>query len=346
MKRPVILFIFTVMIFSYIFAGCAQTADDGAVGTETQDIAADAETEEQVLVLNLPDEHYGGYDFRIMTKGDFDVHWKSRDIYAEDITGDALNDAVYERNLWLSEEYGVQITDIGVSDPYGTGSKSVLAGADDYDLISVHVASHTASYETNNLLIDLHEIPYIDLSKPYYDQNSVESLSVINKLYVVTGDMITMDNDATWVVLFNKSITDDLNFEAQYGTDFYGLVNDLKWTHYIFYETVRAAAADINGDGKMDETDQWGLLSEGFNAYALLVGSGITSFSKDADDYPYVSLYSDTAYEILDKAITLMRDNTVTMYVSDWTSKFTDVWTDCMDKTFSDGRALYNFAGL
>lgn len=347
MKRTAILLIFAVMAFTFI-SGCAASADTQAKETAASDsvITGAAETTKAVIEPNLPDENYDGYEFKVLTKGNTDVHWKSRDIYAGEITGDSLNDAVYTRNLWLSEEYGVKVTDIGAADPYATGSKSVLAGADDYDLFTVHVQVHTASFISNNMLINLYDIPNIDLTQPYYDQNSVKSLSVINKLFCVTGDMLTMDNDATWVVLFNKSIAEKLKFESTYGCSFYDLVNDLKWTHEVFYETIRAAATDLNGDGIMDDTDQWGLESEPFNAYALLVGSSITSFSKDGDDYPYISLYSETAYTILNQAITIMRDKSVTMYVSDWTSKFPDVWTDCMDKTFSDGRALYNFAGL
>lgn len=347
MKRLTVLIILAAMAFT-IIPGCSEAAETGTEETTASagETSGSPETTADVIALNLPDENYGGYEFKIMTKGDFDVHWKSKDIYSEEITGDALKDAVYTRNLWLFEEYGVKVTDIGAEDPYAAGSKSVLAGADEYDMFCVHVASRTASFVSNNMLLNLYDIPNIDLSQPYYDQNSVDSLSVINKLYCVTGDMVTMDNDATWVVLFNKDIANELKFETAYNGTFYELVNTMKWTHDVFYETIRAAASDLNGDGVMDETDQWGLESEGFNAYALLVGSGITSFTKDADDYPVVSLYSETAYEILDKAITIMRDKTVTMYVSDWTSKFPDVWTDLMDKTFSDGRSLYNFAGL
>lgn len=335
-----------VMIFILI-AGCSDVPDSDANNTSVKDTAAESsEAAETEIPLDVPDMNYDGYEFKIMTRGEFNVHWKSRDIYAEEITGDALKDAVYTRNLWLAEEYGVKITDIGIEDPYTVGSKSVLAGADEYDLFCVHIQYHTASFVSNNLLIDLYQIPNLDLSKPYYDQNSVKSLSVVNKLHCVTGDMVTMDNDATWVVLFNKTLANELKFESAYGGDFYDLVNDLKWTHEVFYETIRAAAMDLNGDSVMDDTDQWGLESEGFNAYALLVGSGITSFTKNSDDVPVISLYSETAFDILNQAVSVMRDKTVTMYVSDWTSKFADVWTDCMDKAFSEGRSLYNFAGL
>jgi ABC-type glycerol-3-phosphate transport system substrate-binding protein len=344
MKR--FLTILMPLFIVVLFYACAETSG-GEAGTSTAaETTAAADTAEPAIELKLPEKNYEGYEFKIMTKGETDVHWKSKEIFSEEITGDALKDAVYERNMWLSEKYGVRIIDIGAADPYTTGSKSILAGADDYDMFCVHISYHTASFVSNKMLVDLYDVPHIDLSQPYYDQNSVKSLSVVNKLFCVTGDMLTMDNDATWVVLFNKTLADEYKFESKYGGSFYDLVNDRKWTHDMLFETARAAASDLNGDGVMDETDQWGLESEGFNAYALLVGSGITSFSKNADDYPYISLYSETAYEILDKAIRVMRDNTVTMYVSDWTSKFTDVWTDCMDKTFSDGRSLYNFAGL
>ena len=35
--------------------------------------------------------------FRVITRGEWDVHWITKDIFAEELTGDPINDAVYNR---------------------------------------------------------------------------------------------------------------------------------------------------------------------------------------------------------------------------------------------------------
>jgi predicted heme/steroid binding protein len=98
----------------------------------------------------------------------------------------------------------------------------------------------------------------------------------------------------------------------------------------------------------MDETDQWGMESESFNTFALCIGAGASVVSKDENDIPYFTMNTERFVNAFGKAMPMQTDYNTTMYVTKFNSKFpgVSVWSDCMDKTFADGRSLFNFAGL
>ncbi|NLB16656.1 MAG: hypothetical protein GX827_07600, partial [Clostridiales bacterium] len=109
-----------------IAASVISCGDYGKNATAVTTAAAEqAQTEavEEVttqLKPDLPEEDFGGYSFRVLTKGAFNTHWTSRDIYAAEATGDPINDAVYERNMRVMEKYNFSVVeDPSQSDPAG-----------------------------------------------------------------------------------------------------------------------------------------------------------------------------------------------------------------------------------
>ena len=115
--------------------------DDGADPAETR------------IDPGLPEKDFGGYDFRMLGKGTSNSHWKSMDLTAEELTGDAVNDAVFQRNELVSERYGVNFVEYAVGDYFNQGKEftnSVLANADDYDMAALKpdgVVSSFISYQ-------------------------------------------------------------------------------------------------------------------------------------------------------------------------------------------------------
>ena len=70
----------------------ANVADDTAAQTEAVDTA---------LKPDIPDADLDGYNFRVYTR-DTDHHIK--EVYALELTGEVVNDAVYQRNLNVEEK--------------------------------------------------------------------------------------------------------------------------------------------------------------------------------------------------------------------------------------------------
>ena len=58
---------------------------------------------------------------------------------------------------------------------------------------------------------------------------------------------------------------------------------------------------DVNGDGKMDDNDRYGLLYQRDTMSSFYNGCGGIIASKDEDDLPVMTLNTDRSYIILDK---------------------------------------------
>lgn len=138
MKKTICLMLLCAMLCTA--AGCA-SSDKGAETTNSLDTtAADttpAETETTKILPDLPERDFEGYTFRGMTKGTASSHWYSRDFYAEEITGEAINDAVYNRNATVGEKYNFKMEELGAEsgDPVSDARKAVQAGENSFDVI-------------------------------------------------------------------------------------------------------------------------------------------------------------------------------------------------------------------
>ena len=344
--RNICILLILCLLFS-IMVSCA--GDNGNAETaETTSSVSDSVaevTESTRIDPGLPDDiRYDGYEFRVLTKGQTNVHWKSFDIAADEINGEPLNDAVYNRNMAINEKYGVTVVDIpgNYANLAADALKAITAGDDAYDMLCFQAASLI----TDGYLVDLYDIPYMNLDQPYYDQNIIDSFTILGKLYAVTGDMLTMDNDATWCVQFNKKIAEDLSFDTIYGKSMYDIVDEGKWTMDLLYETARLAVNDVNGDGVMTElTDVWGYQTQHQNNYMMFAGAGEVIARVGSDGYPQITLSSDRVMSVLEKAIGFQIDKETGMNAN-YITGYADVWGEVMDGNFQQSLALYNIAGL
>ena len=334
-----------VLLISILLSASCGSAGPGNVSDDSTVLSTDTTTDETTVARIepvLPDTRWEGYKFRVLTKGDTNVHWKSKDIAAAEENGDVINDAVYARNMKVYERFGVEMVDI--PSPNGTGDltsplrKSVMASSDDYDMVASGYNDVPKALAGDGMLMELHSVPYMDLSKPWYDQNANEQLSIDGKLFATVGDMILMDNEATLCVLFNKKLADDYGFE-----DFYDMVKRGTWTIDRMTEFAKQAAKDLDGDGVMGEKDQWGNIGEPLNTYAFMVGCGVAAVKK-VDDIPEFDMKNEHFYDAFTKAVNLNRDDKVTMFSDNF--KAADVWADIIDPAFTEGRVLFNTAGL
>ncbi|MBQ3177176.1 MAG: hypothetical protein IJB52_05110, partial [Clostridia bacterium] len=182
-KNAFLLLLAALLISSTMTAcGDTTTAETNAGDTTAADTVP-AETEPEKLLPDLPDADYEGYTFTILTRGQFNSHWCSKDAYAEELSGEPINDAVYNRNLNVGEKYNFTIAEaIGDSeDPSSFVTKAVQAGDDIYDMLMIG-GSASGNLATQKMLLPLDEMPHMDLEKPWYDQSANASLSIGHKL--------------------------------------------------------------------------------------------------------------------------------------------------------------------
>jgi len=344
-KRIITALLLAAMTVSAAACAGESAAENKETQAENNAETTAAVTEEERITPDLPEKNFEGYEFRVLTKGQFSSHWSSKDIAAEEENGEPINDAVYLRNRNVGEKYNVKIADVSVQDYYNRVQEAVnavLAGDNAYDMFSMFVGS----LSEGGYLYNINDIEYMDLTKPYYDQGIIESLSIGGKLFSVVGDLQIMDNEATVIVTFNKEMADEYGINDKYGTDLYGLVQEGRFTFDVFHETASMAEVDLNGDGEMtDLDDQWGFMTEKENYILMFFGAGGRTVALDADGKPEPILGSDRDISIVQK-LAEIQNATYTINGQKLEGKYTDVYSEVLDKNFSEGRALYSVAGL
>ncbi|MCL2518018.1 MAG: hypothetical protein FWF15_05590 [Oscillospiraceae bacterium] len=303
--------------------------ESGKPGEET--IAPEAEKTLFDVMKELPERNFEGYEFIIITREEANIYWYTRDVFSAGSDGEPINDAVYERNMLLEERYNIKIKDLQASAPAATAKTLMLANDDAFTAVTDGIQALAVTLAKDHYLADYNTMPGIKLENPWWDQAMVRDMSIMHRLYFVTGDISIMDNEGTWNILFNKDIITNFTLESPYD-----LVNSGKWTLTKMHEHCKAVSADVDGDGKMTHpTDRFGLATEEYNNYSFWVGGGMKITAKDKDDLPYLTMYSEKSVNVLEKALALNLDKNITMNHN-----------IVYDQTFSAGNILYQLVGM
>jgi hypothetical protein len=324
--------------------GSAEEQPGGTAPSANQNADAAKDPAETRIDPGLPEKDFGGYEFRMLGKGTSNSHWKSMDLTAEELTGDAINDAVFQLNLNVAEKYKVNFVEYAVSDYFNQGKEfttSVLANADDYDMAALKPDGVVSSFISNGYVVELGTVPYMNLSQPWYDQNMIRQMSIGGKLYLVMGDMLTMDNDAIGAVFFNKKLAGNYQLE-----NLYTMVDEGRWTIDKMTAFAETAAQDINGDGVMKPMDDvWGALTEYSTTFALNSGAGVTMISKNECDLPILTAGDEQYTNMYEKVLKLQNNWDIALYAES-VGGYSDVWAECLDVIFESDRALFNICWM
>ena len=274
---------------------------------ESTDASADeSETEDERIKPNIPESaDFGGDTITFL-------HWyntawtetvrQSRDIYAEGITGEAINDAVYNRNVKIEDAYKVKIalqleqsTDIA-----SMVGQQVTAGDSTYDVVYQLLSAAPALIQ-KSYFHNLFNVPNIDLEKPWWDQNSISSLSTMGILPLVSTSINVNDKDATAALAFNKTIAENNQLE-----DLYTLVREGKWTYDKLTEMAEATYNDSNGDGTMTPDDVYGFLGGRDVIDSLYHGSGSQFITKNENDEFVFTFGTERDVDVISKGIDIV----------------------------------------
>ncbi|HHX54249.1 MAG TPA: hypothetical protein GX704_04995 [Clostridiales bacterium] len=332
-----------IILVAAIIAGCGSEGEDPGVATasaETSPETAEETTESDEP--ELPDVDLGGKEYQFLARfGAFDYNefW----VYVEEMNGEVVNDAVFERNRAVEEKFNVKITALFKEDPDNYATKTVMAGDDSY--FAVWDAKNSLSSGIQkHVYLDISHLPYADYSAPYWDKNAVEQLSVANKLYMMPSDISMNNLIAPRYLYFNKRIMENYGLKSPYE-----YVADDTWTLDVFLPMVAAVSADLDGDGKMTREDEFGMLREDYSANGnilyFLVGCGIRATTNDEDGIPRISFYNEKTQEIIDKVAVVLKDESCAIEYNDCaqgadTSDFAHLYDYCRS-LFAAGHFLF-----
>lgn len=349
MKKKVCLMLALLMLASSMFA-CAEGETTENTATETpsattEDAAAAGEetvAEEEIESFDpgLPEYDFEGRTFNILTKAGWTDDWFESSIYTEELNGEVLNDAVFERNLHVSETYNVVLAEIaGESGSFVTNVQSaVTAGDAIYDVV-MPALGHAGSLGIDGYLYDLNNVEHLNFEQKWWDSRSIEDLSIANKIFMVSGDISTLNNDATWCTMINLQVLENFGFETPY----HYVAND-EWTFDTYRTLCAGASIDLDGDGDFDSADSIANLTQNENATAMVIAFGYSLLEKDENDLPYFNMEGDERlYEILTNLSEFMLDTTVSLNYHNYANEGYHLLTT---KMFEENRGLFWITNL
>ena len=239
--------------------------------------------------------NFGGDDFNILCSSNAEYGTVKDDFFAEEITGEAINDARFNRNASVGDQLNVKIVDIEANVGSGEGqnliTQDVKSGTGAYDL-AFCCGYATSSLSTNNYLYNIKNVPYINLEAPWWDQVANRDLQILDQLFYTTGDISTADNDATYCIMFNKGLIINYNLQNPYE-----LVDGDQWTMDNFINMATQVHQDTNGNGQVDREDLFGVMIWDDSMMGIVNCTGTKCCTVNSEGLLELTLNNETVIE-------------------------------------------------
>ncbi len=304
MKKTTSLLLAMLFVAS-LLASCAGGSTETTADTVADTTVVETETETE-LTHGLPAQDFGGVTFSGLVRTERMTHFD-----AEEYNGEPLNDAVYDRNNKVTEEFNVQLSYTPVQSDMGKFneaiSQSIMAQDQAYDII---VPDYWWASEVNGWFLNLKEVDTLALDEPWWCAGWNDAAIIEGMLPGAVGwftlDMIANMN----VIFFNKNLYDSMGMDDQFGLN--GLYDTVKagdWTIDLFRQMSTAASQDLDGDGVMTDADMFGTLSSLQSGRALLWSSGMELCKREADGSLTATLTTEKNYDIFKMVLSFYEDD-------------------------------------
>lgn len=303
-----------LLMVASTFLACGQNTEDPGAESGSSTIAATEEETnpvEDALNALRGEVDWGGNDFGILYVNDIGGY--TEEVEAEPESGDTtgsgvINDAVFERNTLFEEYCNLNFVLIPVSNGGVTSQlqSEVQTATGDFHLVTT-TTDTAAKNATSGYLYNYLDLN-IDLEQPWWDAGTLE-FALDGRVFFMDGPFNIVDDDVTFVFMFNKDLREEYQVANPYDT-----VKAGDWTLEHFNSIVKELATE-NGDGKWDENDTYGFSTPGSIGNTFFYGAGLQYVVNNREmDTPELVLSEkmEQALNVLDLARTIVLANNST----------------------------------
>ena len=297
----------------------ATAADPSAVTEETESTTphwdAVAKTQLDGIEINISQNEYDKNFYNV-------VDW-------EEITGERLNDAVYNRNRYIEEQLNCVMKVESGGHPAGILEEAVMAGTGTLDL-AYGLCTYGGGLIQKGYLMPFNDLTTIDMTQPYWDQGAQKNLMVLDKMYYGYLDFGFDHYDSMTVLFYNGILVDKYQI-----TDPYDLWKSGEWTIDQMGQMIDLVSSDENGNGKFElENDIYGLAGREYNFQPMLFASGVSLVSWDKANTAFT-------FNLLGDRFLAIAESISKIYCEDNADHVHYANYDLGRTAFSDGRVLF-----
>ncbi|MBO5295462.1 MAG: extracellular solute-binding protein [Clostridia bacterium] len=269
------------------------------------------------------------------------------DIKPEDGEVGNIAESAYERALEVEEALDCEIINF-VGETYQENGlrkiqTAIASGDCPYDILMIRTKQYLALV-TSGYLTDISDIPYLNLTKEWWDTDSRDALALGKKAYAICSDMTINDDLHIANIYFNKQMVEDYSATMESP---YALVDSDRWTFEAMYDMAKQVAShpdDVIGVPGNTAQDIYGFGYVQDAAGAFLNAFGVNVCTMEESGTPVYSLGGDLAITKMQKLMSILLDTntSINFHARLGYSAATTAETE----TFLSGRELFCIGGL
>ena len=323
----------------------SQSTKEKNTGTVTNSSTDTGEQSEEEL-LRPSERNFGDKDYIMLTETN--SFYFSLYVYEEEAAPTEFIDiALYARQNLLSERYGVNLKllnreENALQDLINASSGNTYL----CDAVLIN-AKDSMSAAVSGYLLDINSLPNLNLEASYWDQRIQKEYRIGEMLFQLEGDHTYLDEMRTYIIAYNETVWNDYDIGDTWGTP-YELVESGDWTYSNMMLMIRDMGLDLNHDGKLNEQDRFGLVSEKSAPYYFFMGSGMKAVSNQNGTLTLNlldSTYWQRMVDVLDDLMTIGTSTDVLIANRDGTILDSDKWA-AASNVFSFDRTLFRSTSL
>ena len=316
MKR-ILLIILAVVLVIPIAVSCSEKADTDKENISSETTAADAadttsaEEETELQSLLPADLDFDGEVIKILNC----MYFVATDDYIFNVTelsGDVVNDAVYERNINVQNQLNVEFELINKYLSGGDATQnliraSVLAGDEAFDII-FGIQYDVVPLVVTDMFYNIVDEAYLNFDQPWWASDYIREMSVgDDRIYFAAGDISLGLIRNMSCMYFNKSFYTDMFGDPE---EVYNMVVDGKWTFDQYAEYSRQCYKDLNGDGASDINDQFGcgVITANLTDH-LTYDAGMRVTTRNSDGIPELTMNNEKMVNFTQRMYELYYEN-------------------------------------
>jgi len=327
LKNFIVCLLLVVSIFGTSSCGITSDNTTDTTAAEVTDIPETQEEETVSYLESLPKEDLNGYTFRVIGQSTLE----RQNFHTEEKEGDSINDAIFERDLQVTERLNIVLEYIALADRVKVAENvinTVLADDPAYDMAITAMSSGINLLVPADVCYDLNEVPYISIDGGLWDASIHNNMSFLGKQYFTTGVISAQFSQSPVCCVFNKRLA------QEYSTDnIYDIVLDGRWTIDFMHNVMKDTSRDLDGDNIMTINDFYGFAFDRVFGNSLFAAAGYNPIVIVNDVYS-VNLADETMMDTIDRCSAIFKDPTIS-----WHNKASD---GSSLKVFREGRSIFS----
>ena len=254
------------------------TSGEDTVVKSPIDNALFYETVSDAYLESIPREDYNGASFLITAP--------RTDVLFPDDTALVYSAKKHERNQRVEDLFELSLTDAIIDENTFPALVRASMQAEEYysDLLMIP-QYQIGAFVANGSLLNLNSLPFLDLSKPYFNADSIEAATVNKAIYAAAG-AASFEPATLTAVFLNRDLFTENNLPLPYEK-----VKDGTWTWDALL-ALGTAVSEINANSGKSLASYCTEYAADTLASAIFFSAG-GKFVRQNDDAPYIA-YSET----------------------------------------------------